>query len=579
MKTFKISKKRNEVISIAVLDFEKLVTSGSDLCLVIDSEKSIGLNVGGKLHFEKQAEGNDGRMLKVCEEDAEIKEITEKNGKKYIYFEYMYIKPLFIDSFNEISSTDPYKFKFYFTGNHNMLPCDLPGYKFYVRRGENIIEFSGLALCFPYELTKGSNQIPEGDGCTTQVGRYFNYETMERNSILATNSAVTAGNSFIPTTGDEVIFMTNPYFHINSNGEAILYSSCQGAMKESVTISKYTDYMGLNVVLEDDYDAKRIFQEHQVNDLFVKKIKNSIIPDFVDLEKIKYTPAYSGDTISLATGLTFNLHFRSRVMSNKVGEEYIFEDTWHLNDGTETWNGNGIDDTGKTREELYDDDVFVNSSNLIGYLGFTDDDIYNQKNRVKQSFLRLSFYDSNNPLTQNLLYYSTIFLDSGELFGKYVKRKAWLEEMNDEYDPALNPVVWSSAATTDPVPAVTSQLIVNDEYDMTRSGEGFNLYLFRADAPFENECQDIYMKVEFNHAGYGRTIPLICWKKKEDGIPEKLTTANYIENLYTPVKVCLTDKGYVYIFDNAVTERANGIVWEDERLVFNLFEPRIEPEN
>ena len=268
------------------------------------------------------------------------------------------------------------------------------------------------------------------------------------------------------------------------------------------------------------------------------------------------------------------------------------EDTWHLSDVTETWNGNGVDRPTIKREDLYDDEEFVNSSNLIGYLGFTDEDVYNQKNRIKKTFIRLSFYDSKDPLTQNLLYYSTIFLDSGDLFGKFVKRKAWLSE-DEDYDEALNPVVWSSASTSDPCSAVTCQMMVNDEYDMTRSGEGFNLYLFRADAPIENELQNIYMKVEFNHAGYGRTVPLIRWPKelgadgKEslNGNARKLTMGTYLDALYIPIQITLTDMGYVYSFPNAISAeddskggRKNGIVWENERLVLNLFEPMIEPD-
>jgi hypothetical protein len=285
----------------------------------------------------------------------------------------------------------------------------------------------------------------------------------------------------------------------------------------------------------------------------------------------------------LATGLTFNLHFRTRVSG---ATEYDFEDTWHFNYTMNTWNGNGVDNAPKERDLLYNDADFVNSSNLLGYLGFTDDDVYNQKNRLKQSFIRLSFYDSPNPLEQNLLYYSTIFLDSGDLYGKYVKRKAWLEEVIENYNQSKNPVVWSSAATTDPCEPVTSQLIVNDEYDMTRSGEGFNLYLFREDAPVdEKDVQDIYMKVEFNHAGIGRTVPLIYWPKEKNGqSPIKLTTRNYLENLYTQVRISLTEKGYVYDFPDAVSAKLingkrNGIVWEDERLVLNLFEPMIDPES
>ena len=227
---------------------------------------------------------------------------------------------------------------------------------------------------------------------------------------------------------------------------------------------------------------------------------------------------------------------------------------------------------------MYADENFVNSSNLMGYLDFDDDDIYNQKNRVKQSFLRLSFYDSTNPLEQNLLYYSTIFIDTGDLFGKYVKRKAWMEETSNKRSSMLTPVVWSPTGATDPVPAVTSQLIVNDEYDMTRSGEGFNLYLFKQDAPVEISEEPIYMKVEFNHAGNGRTIPLIFWRKDENNEPIKLNIGNYIKNLYIPVWYGLTDKGYVYFFEGTETERNNGLVWENDRLVLNLFEPKLELE-
>ena len=177
------------------------------------------------------------------------------------------------------------------------------------------------------------------------------------------------------------------------------------------------------------------------------------------------------------------------------------------------------------------------------------------------------------------------------MFGKYVKRKAWLESEDEDFDHLVTPVVWSPTADTDACSAVTSQLMVNDEYDMTRSGEGFNLYLFREDAPVENDPQDIYMKVEFNHAGIGRTVPLIRWPKEKDeegkeipnGNADKLTIENYLSNLYIKVRIALTEKGYVYTFPNTVSSedknnggKRNGIVWENERLILNLFEPMLE---
>lgn len=592
MKTFKINRKTNKTTETVVLAYDEMFTSGSGLCLVIDKEKALEVYPGCKLCFQKHASGNTGELLPVCNRDVIVTDVVDNEyGKRLIYFEYINITPLTVALFTNVSDsgegqTSNNWFKFYFSSEHGMVPLsaktddssyvftdfdayDEKKYTVYIKRGENIIYFSDIGLCYPGEFVRGKNIISEDGFCCQDDDILFNYETMERNSILASSSGVISGDTFVPEPGDVAIFCTNQYFYTKTDGQVKVF--------DNVTVSKYTDFMGLGVVLEQDYDAKRMYQEYQVNEQFVKKIKNSIIPDFVDLEKIKYAPAISSNNeVFLATGLTFNLHFRSRVMDKK--EKYKFDPTWHLDELMNTWNNNGINSAQVKRKDIYKNQNFVNSSNLIGYLGFTDDDIYNQKNRVKQSFLRLSFYDSPNPLEQNLLYYSTIFLDTGDLYGKFVKRKMWLMENNANYNEVDNPVVWSQTGTTDPVPAVTSQIIVNDEYDMTRSGEGFNLYLFKQDAPIENDPKPIYMKVEFNHAGYGRTVPLIFWKKDENtGEPIPLTVANYFENLYIKMKYALTDKGYVYIVDEKIGEQP-GIMWENDRIVFNLFEPMLELE-
>ena len=594
MKTFKISKKSNKLETASELVFENgsMITSGDSLCLILDKDSASDIIPGSYLRFDKSASGDSGQIIRVCERDVVVKQVIDNGDKRYVYFEYPYITDFTISSVLKISTSDsevPYRYKIYLTEEHGMVPLNNDhstrqvltdfdtyfsnthsAYTAYVVRGNDIVYFSGLELCYPNLYDRGENIIgPDGE-CCPEDDTYFTYETMERNSILASTFGTVTGESFFPEAGDRLRFCTNQYFFTENDASGTIH------LFENVNVSKYTDFMGLNVVLEDDYDAKRMYQEYQVNELFVNKIKESIIPNFIDLEKIKYAPAYSGNAIYLATGLTFNLHFRTRVSDRN--NKYKFDPTWHLNELVETWNNNGIGSTPIKRKDLYSDPDFVNSSNLMGYLDFDDSDIYNQKNRVKQSFLRLSFYDSPNPLEQSLLYYSTIFFDGGDLFGKFVRRKAWMREMDENYNEELEPVVWSPTGSTDPVPAVTSQLIVNDEYDMTRSGEGFNLYLFKQDAPIEISEKPIYMKIEFNHAGNGRTIPLIFWKKDDNGQPVKLNIKNYFENLYIPVRYGLTDKGYVYFFEGTETERNNGLVWENDRLVLNLFEPKLELE-
>ena len=53
MKTFKIAKKTNEVVSTAPLPVESAGTSGNDIYVVVKKEIGQQLNVGGKLVFEK----------------------------------------------------------------------------------------------------------------------------------------------------------------------------------------------------------------------------------------------------------------------------------------------------------------------------------------------------------------------------------------------------------------------------------------------------------------------------------------------------------------------------------------------
>ena len=54
---------------------------------------------------------------------------------------------------------------------------------------------------------------------------------------------------------------------------------------------------------------------------------------------------------------------------------------------------------------------------------------------------------------------------------------------------------------------LSSQFVVKDKYSSESSSEGFYLYLWKDMA--NTTPGDIYMRVEFNHAGYGRTIPFL----------------------------------------------------------------------
>ena len=68
----------------------------------------------------------------------------------------------------------------------------------------------------------------------------------------------------------------------------------------------------------------------------------------------------------------------------------------------------------------------------ISAAGFSGDDITNRRKRLTSSFLRLSFYDSDNLKTQNLLYTSTLLL--------YMKMKDCTRKICSDERPVVSNV-------------------------------------------------------------------------------------------------------------------------------------------
>ena len=231
-------------------------------------------------------------------------------------------------------------------------------------------------------------------------------------------------------------------------------------------------------------------------------------------------------------------------------------------------------------------------SDLLSYLGFINDDVKYQKSKLKKSFLRISFYDSDNIGNQNLLHTATIFLDSGDLFAKYIKNI----ETEDEYKATSTVIAQKSPEISFPKDSIltsseykklddenrkkcvvngellaviggsssdeenytvydkvgmavnrepmrkkaldkdndfgdnidelerlrmSSQIIVTDKNSSKRSSEGFYFYTYKTN---DNGVypSDIYMRVEFNHAGYGRVIPFMMpyIRKSEESLKD-----------------------------------------------------------
>ena len=381
-----------------------------------------------------------------------------------------------------------------------------------------------------------------------------------------------------------------------------------------------------------------LFQSDGLQTEFVEKEKEKAINKINDLEKDVYIPVFHNNgKIEPLYEIKFNLHFREH-----RGDEWLVENE-------SFWNGTYMDgktlklmdntDSVEDKKPFFSyasnindfnfNDKYSYQSDLLSYLNFTNLDVRYQKNKLKKSFLRLSFYDSVNPANQNLLYYSTIFMDSGNYFTKYVKyiedapysmityddegniisikgnmecirvnREPMKELINNHIDELkevnLEFDAYKILNTMNAIEdlRLSSQFVVKDKYNSNSSSEGYYIYLWK-DNFLGLKPQDLYMKVEFNHAGYGRTIPFMMpfldknkgegtgiksfeqivgdWNddKKKYGI-RKYTKYSYIHFKY---RYDNDSKQHIYYLDDDFY--GTNYYHNDNSLIINLYEAKM----
>lgn len=329
-------------------------------------------------------------------------------------------------------------------------------------------------------------------------------------------------------------------------------------LQTGVVFYEYQEYIGINLPVSGNF-ANELNDENLAKTYFNER-KEELITKISDYEKRCFIPYYKSLTRELkpVNLLTFNVFLRDRSGS----------EDWNTNDA-KGWNQHYLNDDGSftTNEEITNGD-------LLAFLGFSDNDIYYRKKKVEKSFLRLSFYSSNDPLTQMLLFYSTIFLDSGELYTKYIYN------LNDTRRDSSIPITAQSNFGSN---NLTLSFSATDRYNRNKSSEGFYLYLF-PDGLQNNTKRTIYMKAEFNHAGNGKTVPLIfphdllplTFKNKK--FPSSLLTDDGdLSELYRQMFIPLTieydatKNEYMYYFNIATYNNDN------QEIIMGLYEPKINP--
>lgn len=393
-------------------------------------------------------------------------------------------------------------------------------------------------------------------------------------------------------------------------------------------IFKSISNINLKLNLNNRYDAKlhqAFVQERDFYDVERRRAINGI----VDMEKDIYYPATKKNNKFINVDkIIIDLHFRSRNMEDwKINNSFHNKEEDYDNAKC-NWNiidyYNATDDAESLKPKI-NLNVFnlYQPSDLLYFLNFTDDDVFYQKDKIGKSFLRLSFFDSPNVKKQSLLATSTIFITEGELYKKFInnrinkgnfisvddvtnKKDRIIDknisvnfepfEKNDKLDysqPILSipndMKINEFELTFDENSRLSSSFVIKNKYESVESSEGFYLYLFKDYSNGSHE-RTIYLKVEFNHAGVGRTLTFTQPYKIEGDSPSMLdlsieddlnrlksgcTLQDMYNWIFIPIKVKYdfnSKKYYYYLPDWLVRNN------DDSTMRLNLYELKIADE-
>jgi hypothetical protein len=143
---------------------------------------------------------------------------------------------------------------------------------------------------------------------------------------------------------------------------------------------------------------------------------------------------------------------------------------------------------------------------------------------------------------------------------------------------------------------MSSRFKVVDKYNTSTSSDGYYLYMFKEYAKKKHETT-IYLKIEFNHAGIGKSIQFSL-PRKEDGKLYRLSSQSDVSEMklgfamqdiykqvYIPINVVYDDNEnkYVYYLPSNLREQNyltndSKVRLDDGVMVFNLFETKFANE-
>ena len=425
-----------------------------------------------------------------------------------------------------------------------------------------------------------------------------------------------------------------PIFDLNLI--APLSEDTKGYVASNISLFITHNSLVVPIKLEKDV-AINLHKDYITHNKFFESETNGLINRIVDMEKDVYYPAYAEQkgnelVMTLCHQIQIDLHFRSRDLTtqewavndeNNIQQEITHPTNWNIFDYYRYSNDNTLYKEFYPVLSLNGDNQYYPPSDLLYFLKFTNEDVFYQKQKIGKSFLRLSFYNSKDPKTQSLLYTTTIFMSETALFQKYinsdkvsseyvtVKDRGYNKESLDEngnivttYNVNEKNVVNHIGVDTEPCESnkkhtltfneekrLSSSFIIKNRSEAVDSCEGFYLYLFKEYSNGLHEST-IYMKVQFNHAGLGKTVnfmqmyhqngnkkSMLNWSSKYnfDKYKEGCPLNELYDHIYIEIKIKYDTKNkrFCYYLPQWMSEKNS----DKHTMRLSLFEVKIKDES
>lgn len=573
-------KKKNINVSACTYNPEK-----EEVIVILDGEHNIPNNRNIRL-FRNLVDGD------VFSENFIVKSSNVSNGKTYVTIDYKLtdylLQPSGIESFvkykpysgNDLISsillfdnikhiftddTDIIKISYYLNQNEKISNgCD--GFFLYdniflyeIKNGVVDTNISNIGNMF----LKINNDVRSVRYIPLSVNGYY-----DRTKIILQGDLPNIDLTAKFTTNDSRFFRIWDVRRFEKNVE---YPSHKNTVLQ---ISEET--LNLNIGIGHDFNTD--LQHDVLITDYINEIKGKYASKPQDFEKVLFKPAYNK---MIASNKYVNIQPQKIAFNVFLRQRHFYEDEmeWKLStysDGKWEYDENAMWNSytynGSSGKYLYSG-YTEGAGDLLGDLGFDDNDVLNQNKRLGKTFIRLLFFDTKDRATQTLLFYSTIFINTTEMYSKLMKNITSHQKKDIDKD-------YVSVVNENKDLQLTCTFSCCDKNNMNQSSEGFYVYLFPSlidRLKDENNISTIYMRVEFNHAKYGKTIPLVFRDRPSENYTNdennvvNTNLAQLYDDMYMSIRLLKNEYGeFFWLYD-----RSKDNSEDEHNPVFSLWEPKI----